>query len=170
MRIPIRPYIGLYGSHSGDWRRSCERALKELGIAFYDPTDVRWKSISEATGDRQQSIIDRLVAKQHRGMLRAMCVIHHLAAHVRYADPANRPKPDDTGREIPAFAARAELGYLMGRGIRTFSHIEPDVAGRNYFWAAMKDYPHVTRVHTLDEAVELAAAYFFEAGTATRIT
>ena len=145
MNIPAAPYVALYGSHSGPWRAECQRALDAANIRWYDPTDPQWAAVTDANGDEQQDLVNRLVAKQHRGMREASCVVFHLASHKE-------------GKAITAFAARCELGFLIGHGIPTFAHIEPGVVGRNYLWAAMKPYPHIVRVQTLAEAVEGAIA------------
>jgi len=142
-----KPYIGLFGSHSGDWRARCAAFMDERGIAWFDPTDPAWADINAENGDEKQALIDDLVARQHRGILGAACVVYHLAAR------------NQTGEPIAAFAARCELGFLTGRGTPTFAHIEPDVVGRNYLWAQMKPYPHMTRCHSLDEALAQAAAF-----------
>lgn len=153
MRIPKKKYVGLYGSHSGDWRSICVRAFNNHQIPWYDPTDEQWKVISDKNGDNYQTLINRLVAKQHRGMSNAGCIIFHLARVKSYYYEENKPNPDDTGKILTAFAARCELGFLIGNGIPTFVHIEPDVEGRNYLWAAMKNYKHVTRSRTLEDAI-----------------
>ena len=159
MRIPKKPYVGLYGSHSGDWRSICVRAFNDHQIPYYDPTDLQWKLVSDENGDSYQTLINRLVAKQHRGILNASCVVFHLAREKAYYFEENKPIPDDTGKILTAFAARCELGFLIGRGIQTFVHIEPNVEGRNYLWAAMKNYPQLTRCHTLEDAIGEAIRY-----------
>lgn len=152
MKIPSRPYIALYGSHSGDWRAECRSMLDERGIPWYDPTDLRWRAITEETGDAQQRAVNRLVAKQHRALLGATCVVFHLAARHR-----------DDGHALTSFAARSELGFLIGRGIQTFACIESDIEGRNYIWGAMRLYPHMVRCRTLADATRRAGDYFFGA-------
>jgi hypothetical protein len=146
MNIPRAPYVALYGSHSGPWRAECQRGLDAENVRWYDPTDPQWAAVTDANGDEQQELVDALVAKQHRAMRGAACVIFHLAS-------------SKEGKAITAFAARCELGFLIGHGIITFAHIEPDVVGRNYLWAAIKPYPHMMRMTTLAEAVESAIAH-----------
>ena len=153
MEIPPPPYVGLYGSHSGDWRAVAIERLNKSGIACYDPTDPAWGRINETTGDRLQPEIDTLVAKQHSGLIGAACVVFHLAR--RKARDGVTSDTDVTA----ALAARCELGFLTGRGIRTFVHIEPDVEGRNYLWAQIALYDHMKRCNTLDAAVLDAIAY-----------
>ena len=164
MKIPETTYVGLYGSHSGDWRSVCVGALDQRRIPWYDPTDKEWNSISHENGDSKQELINSLVEVQHRGMLNAGCVIYHLAQKKSYSNAVNRPSPDDTDEIVQAFAARCELGFLIGRGIRTFAHIEPDVQGRNYLWAAMKPYPHIVRAQTLEDAIDFAIEYMLSSG------
>jgi hypothetical protein len=159
MDIPSKPYVGLYGSHSGDWRSVCARALSNYQISWYDPTDKQWDDITDENGDSYQTLIDELVAKQHQGMLNASCVVFHLAQTKSYSYEENKPKPEDKGQVLTAFAARCELGFLIGSGIQTFVHIEKDVRGRNYLWAAMKNYKHMVRSQTLEEATGQASDY-----------
>jgi hypothetical protein len=159
MKIPETAYVGLYGSHSGDWRSVCARALDEHQILWYDPTDERWKSITRENGDSKQELIDSLVEVQHRGMLNADCVIYQLAHKRSYYGAANRPSQDNTGEIVQAFAARCELGFLIGKGIKTFAYIDSCVEGRNYLWAAMKPYQHIVRAETLENAIDLAIEY-----------
>jgi hypothetical protein len=151
MQIPEAPYVGLYGSHSGDWREGVIAALTSVGVAHYDPTDPGWGGINEANGDARQAELDALVATTHRGMNGAACVIFHIA---RLKARGGVP----TGETTMALASRCELGYLTGRGTRTFVHIDADVEGRNYLWAQIAPYPHMTRCVTLDEATAHAIA------------
>lgn len=161
MDIPNKPYIALYGSHSGNWRERCAELLERHEIAYYDPTDPGWNGIDEHNGDRLQDRIDRLVKKQHEGLLRSVCVIYHLANQKQeYLNDESFSSRDPDGEHKPAPAARCELGFLTGRGLRTFGHIEGDVVGRNYLWAQMKLYPHMTACSTLRQASEQAIAYF----------
>ncbi len=162
------PFVGLYGSHSGDWREVAAKLLDEAGVAWYDPTDARWQDITHENGDAMQWLVDELVAEQHQGMLNATCVIYHLASRVEYFDPANAPEPSDSGARVAAPAARCELGFLTGKGIPTFVHIEPDVEGRNYLWAQIKPYPYMVRCATLVEATEEAVAYLAGSGQKPR--
>lgn len=157
--IPRDHFVGLYGSHSGDWRDLPKELLGRAGISWYDPTDSRWQGITHENGDEQQELISDLVAQQHRGMLGAACVIYHLGRRVEYRDPGNVPDPDNSGQEVSALAARCELGFLTGKGIQTFAHIEPDVEGRNYLWGQMQPYRHIVRCASLIEAAEQAIAY-----------
>lgn len=150
-----RRYIGLFGSHSGDWRALCSQRLDAAGVAWFDPTDPRWQGINADNGDEQQELIDELVAEQHRGMRDAACVIYHLASRRTYR-LAYDELPADAGAPVAALAARCELGFLTGRGIPTFAHIEPDVTGRNYLWAQMRPYEHMVRCATLDDALTRA--------------
>lgn len=166
MKIPQNTYVGLYGSHSGDWRVECAREFKNHRIPWYDPTDKRWGKITDENGDSHQTLINSLVAKQHEGMLNAGCVIFHLAHQKSYR--YKKPNPDDTGTVLTAFAARCELGFLIGRGIQTFAHIEPDVVGRNYLWAAMKNYSHVIRCRSLKGAIRRATEYILSSESLKR--
>lgn len=159
MEIPLEPYVALYGSHSGDWRDICIKKFKNHNISWYDPTDKEWRGITEENGDSHQTTINRLVAKQHEGILNASCVLFHLAARKSYHYKKNKPNPDDTNKKLTAFAARCELGFLIGKGIPTFAYIEPNVEGRNYLWAAMKDYEHMVRAQCLEDAIEHAVRY-----------
>lgn len=159
MRIPKKNYVGLYGSHSGDWRSICISAFNHHQIPWYDPTDERWKLITEENGDSYQTLINSLVAKQHRGILNASCIVFNLARKKSYYYKENKPNPSDTRKILTAFAARCELGFLIGRDIQTFVHIEPNVVGRNYLWAAMKNYSHITRCRTLKDAIGEAVSY-----------
>jgi len=152
-------FVSLYGSQSGDWREVCKTRLDAAGVAWKDPTDPRWQGITHENGDAMQKLIDELVADQHQGLLDATCVVYHLAARVEYSNTRNIPNPDDTGSQVVALAARCELGFLTGRGIPTFVHIEPDVVGRNYLWAQMKPYPHMVRCDNLAEAAQKAVLY-----------
>jgi hypothetical protein len=101
-------------------------------------------------------------------MLKAGCVIFHLARRKSYYYEENKPNPDDTGKVLTAFAARCELGFLIGRGIQTFVHIEPDVEGRNYLWAAMKNYKHIVRSQCLEGAVGQAIKYVLSLDSSKR--
>ena len=147
MDIPDGPYIGLYGSHTSAWRTPIMERLDAIGLKYYDPTDAGWRRIDSENGDAQQAEIDALVAKQHRGLIGASCVIFHLAWRKTWEDS----QPGETSY---ALASRCEFGYLTGRGIPTFFHIEPDVEGRNYLWAEARSYPHMVQCLALDEAVE----------------
>lgn len=140
---PVGTYVGLFGSHGGDWRARCRRLLDEAGVPWHDPTDPRWEGIDHDSGDRQQALVDELVAEEHAALLGARCAVFHL----RGGDPPP-----------PSLAARFELGLLAGRRIPTFLHVEPDAVGRNYLWAAAKLYPGVTTCDSLDEAVEKAVS------------
>jgi hypothetical protein len=137
-----RRFVALYGSQAGDWRKISAKLLEESGVAWHDPTDPRWEEITHENGDTKQELIDELVAEQHRGMQDASCVIYHLAS------------------QTTALAARCELGFLTGKGIRTFVHVESDVEGRNYLWAQIKPYPHMVRCATLAEALREAVKSF----------
>ena len=154
MDIPSLPYLGLYGSHSGNWRALAISKLSKAGVPFYDPTDLGWKRINEGNGDLLQHDINVLVAKQHLALVGATCVIFHLAR--RKTLDGVTSDTDVTA----ALAARCELGFLTGRGIPTFVHIEPDVEGRNYLWAQLAPYAHMTRCNTLEDATMNAIAYF----------
>ncbi|HSK77594.1 MAG TPA: hypothetical protein VLQ45_14175 [Thermoanaerobaculia bacterium] len=160
MPIPPPPYVGLYGSHSGDWRDEVAGIFEAEGVAFYDPTDPRWKGIDEKNGDEKQELIDLLVAEQHKALNGAACVVFHLARW------ETRNGVTDKAREKPALAARCEIGFLAGRGIRTFVHVEPDVEGRNYLWAQIALYPHTEKCDSLESAVHSAIAFVKEAKAA----
>ena len=168
MKIPKKTYVGLYGSHSGDWRSVCVRALNNHQIPWYDPTDEQWEVISDKNGDSYQTLINRLVAKQHRGMLNASCIIFHLAQRKSYYYEENRPNLDDRDKLLPAFAARCELGFLIGKGIQTYVHIEPDVEGRNYLWAAMRNYTHIVRSKSLEDSIGQATKYILGLNSFTK--
>ena len=151
MEIPHGKFVAIYGCHDGchgsPWRKGVMRALKQEGILSYDPTDHSgWADIIHQNGDEEQAKIDKLVAKQHDALNRSSCVIHYLFAHVN-----NKPKK--------CYAARAELAYLAGAGIKTFFHIAPDVIGRNYLWGVMRLYDHMHRCNSIDEATEAAIAW-----------
>lgn len=153
MDIPRPPYVALYGSMSGDWRASASAALTAEGLAWYDPTDAGWTGIDDTNGDARQAEIDALVAKEHRALDGASSVVFHVA---RRKVVGGRP----TGETTLALTSRVELGYLTGRRIPTFVHVEPDVAGRHYLWAQAALYPGwMTRCATLDEAVARAIAF-----------
>lgn len=153
MDLPERPYVGLYGSHGGDWREGVKASLTAEGIAFHDPIDGGWAGIDGTNGDARQADIDALVAREHLGMRGAACVIVHLEQRTVIH---GRP----TGGTTLSLASRCEIGFLAGRGIRTFVHIEPDVEGRNYLWAVVAFYPtSMARCASLDEATALAIAF-----------
>ncbi|WP_437723502.1 hypothetical protein [Sorangium sp. So ce861] len=153
MEIPPTPYVAVYGSNSGDWRDGVIAALAAAGLSWFEPSDDGWATIDAASGDARQAEIDALVAREHRGMLGASCVIFHLA---RRKVVGGAP----TGETTVALASRCELGFLTGRGIRTFAHVEPDVEGRNYLWAQMALYPGwMTRCASLDDATARAIAF-----------
>ncbi|HEU4404955.1 MAG TPA: nucleoside 2-deoxyribosyltransferase domain-containing protein [Polyangiaceae bacterium] len=154
MNTPTGPYIALYGSHSGDWREPLKARLEREGVAYYDPTDEGWRRITPENGDERQAEIDALVANEHAALRGATCVVFHLARRLRVGGVVH----DD--QTTLALASRAELGFVTGRGVVTFVHIEPDVEGRNYLWAQMKPYPHMVRCASLDEALERALAAF----------
>jgi hypothetical protein len=153
MELPTAPYVGIYGSQSGDWQDAVKAALDAAGLAWYDPTDEGWAGIDASNGDARQAEIDALVAREHRGLNGAACVVFHLARReVRRLVP--------TGKTSASLTSRCEIGYLSGRGIRTFVHIEADVEGRNYLWAQIALYPRwMTRAATLDEATAGAIAF-----------
>jgi len=153
MEIPDRPYVALYGTHDSDsagrggWRDAVVGRLHEYGINAFDPTDRKgWDPITEKNGDEQQEEINRLVARQHRALLGAACVIHHLLGSVR-GDPTT------------SHAARAELAFLMGTQIPTFFVIEPKIDGRNYLWAVAKLHPHLHRCSDVEQATTRAIEY-----------
>lgn len=160
MEIPDPPYVGLYGSHSGPWRDEIAGRFEAAGVAFYDPTDPRWQGITEENGDEKQELIDLLVAEQHKALNGAACVVFHLARWKTGEDTPEKPV------ETSALAARCEIGFLTGRGIRTFVHIEPDVEGRNYLWAQIALYPHTEKCDSLKSAVDRAVAFVKEAKAA----
>ena len=153
---PPDAYIGLYGSHSGDWREHCARRFASWGIATFDPTDTdSWARVTDETGDQLQDLVNTLVARQHEGILGASAVVFHLARRWSSVGPSD---PRVHAGDLTAFAARAELGFLAGAGIHTWVHIEPDVLGRNYLWALCSLYPSLRRVSSLEEAMEGARA------------
>jgi hypothetical protein len=153
MDHPGARYVALYGSQSGDWRDRVTSTLDAAGIASLDPTDAGWHGIDASNSDLRQAEIDALVAQEHLGMIRAACVVFHLA---RRRVVGGR----ETGDTTLALASRCELGFLTGRGIRTFVHLEQDVEGRNYLWAQIALYPGwMTRCATLDEATARAIAF-----------
>jgi hypothetical protein len=153
MEIPPAPYVAVYGSNSGDWRDGVIAALAAAGIPWFDPSNAGWATIDAANGDARQAEIDALVALEHRGMLGASCVIFHLGFRKIIGGVP-------TGGTTLALASRCELGFLTGRGIRTFAHVEPDVEGRNYLRAQMALYPDwMSRCASLDEATTRAIAF-----------
>lgn len=156
MSLPSEPFIALYGSHLGDWRAPLVARLAREGIAHHDPTDAGWRQVDAHNGDAKQRDIDALVAREHRGMAAATCVVFYLARRARLRG--------DDGEEVEAttlsLASRCELGFLTGRGVLTFVFIEPDFEGRNYLWAQMKPYPNAVRCASLDDALGRAIAAF----------
>lgn len=143
-RHPAGTYVGLYGSHGGDWRLRAAALLDDAGVAWHDPTDRRWDGITHENGDRHQALVDELVAEEHEALLGLACAVFHLAG----------------GPSPPAsLAARFELGLLTGRGIPTFAHVDPRAVGRNYVWAAVKVHPELVSCPTLEEAVSLAVEH-----------
>ena len=145
MEIPTRPYVALYGSHAGDWRRRVAGLLRQHGVPFFDPTDRKaWARITPETGDARQGEVDTLVEKQRRALLGASAVIFHLARA-----EGNSP------------AARVELGYLMGLGtIPVYLYVAPDCAGRNYVWAQARLSPTTWVGYSLKETAETALLAF----------
>ncbi len=161
MAIPRAPYVALYGSHTGDWRKVVVARLSAAGFGHYDPTDENWKGVDEENGDAKQNLIDKLVARQYEALRGAACVVFHLAAAMRWREAPPAPgvaKPN--GTPVAAPAARFELGLLAGLGAPpVFVHIEPDVVGRNFLWAYVQQRPNLVRCQTLDEAGERAIAF-----------
>lgn len=137
-------YVAVFGSHTGDWRVRAHAELRAAGLQVGDPRDPRWRGLTRRNGDRHQGLIDRLVANQHALLLGAACVLFHLGS--TWTDEAGHR------RRSPAYAARTEIGFLTGRGIPTFVHIEPDLTGRNYLWAQLRLYPHMRSCATLEDA------------------
>jgi len=140
-------YVGLFGSYGGTWRERAIAWFQARGIACKDPSDPAWDHISHENGDAKQAEIDALVARQHELMHGAACILFNLDAF----------GPD--GKPLPANAARCELGFLTGAGIRTFVHIHPQTIGRNYLWAQLKPYPHIIHCATLESAMQQAAGW-----------
>ena len=153
MDIPEKPYVALYGTFFGDWRQQAKTKLDAHHITWYDSTDPGWDGINDANGDEKQPEINALVRKEHLGLSKARCVIFYLARReIRHGQP--------TGATTMSLAARCELGFLAGRNIRTFVHIEPDVVGRNYLWALLAVYSAtMTHCATLEEAVDRAIEF-----------
>lgn len=145
---PAGTYVGLYGSHGGDWRHEATELLDAAGIPWHDPSDPRWNGITHENGDQFQSLIDQLVADEHEGLLGAGCVVFHLAGG---------PHPQ------AALAARFELGLLAGRGLRTFLHVDPGALGRNYIWAAMLRHPNLVRSDSVGAAARQAIEWMKKA-------
>ncbi|MCY1083647.1 nucleoside 2-deoxyribosyltransferase domain-containing protein [Archangium lansingense] len=138
---PAGSYVGLFGSAGEDWRRRAKVLLDAANVPWHDPSDPRWQGITHENGDQHQVLINKLVAEEHQGLLRAGCVVYQLTG----------------GSEPPAsLAARFELGLLAGRGLITFVHVEPEALGRNYIWAVLKQYPHLVRCDSLEDAVQRA--------------
>ena len=138
---PAGTYVGLYGSLGEDWRCRAKALLDVARVPWHDPSDSRWQGITLENGDQHQALINELVAEEHEGLLKAGCVVYQLTG----------------GSEPPSsLAARFELGLLTGRGIDTFVHVEPEALGRNYIWAAVKQYPHLVRCDSVEEAVQRA--------------
>ncbi len=146
MKIPEGRFVAIYGSHGTSWREGVMRTLEQKGILSYDPTDLEWAAINDENGDAEQAKIDKLVAKQHEALNSASCVIHYLFAHI-------------DGKPKEFHAARAELAYLSGAGIKTFFHIGPDVVGRNYLWGVMRLYDHMQRCNSIDEVTDAAITW-----------
>lgn len=148
---PEAPYVGLYGSHGGDWRQRCRRLLDEAGVPWHDPSDPRWEDITHETGDRHQHLIDDLVAEELTALHDAACVIFHLGGRGEGEDGAEEREPP------AALASRFELGVLAGlRTLPTFVHVDRTARGRNYLWAALHLYPNLHRCDSLEQAVERA--------------
>ncbi|HEY8188378.1 MAG TPA: hypothetical protein VIF64_20075 [Pyrinomonadaceae bacterium] len=159
MKIPDKPYVALYGSHSGNWREACIKLLSHNNLLWYDPSDQRWSDITNENGDQMQPLINRLVAKEQRGLMQARCVVFHLS-HPVASSATRRKRARETRNDDENFlAARCELGFLIGRGIPTFVHIDSDVEGRNYLWAAIKISPSLIRCRSLLEATKRAIQY-----------
>lgn len=146
MTLPSHPagtYVALYGSTGEAWRRQAQALLDAAKVPWHDPTDARWQGITHENGDLHQGLIDQLVREEHEGLLHAGCVVFHFTG----------------GTDAPvSLAARFELGLLAGRGIPTYVHVEPEVQGRNYLWAALALHPHLVRCDSLEEAVRRAIA------------
>jgi hypothetical protein len=149
VEIPSEPFVALYGSNSGDWREQVATALRHASVAFFDPLEPRWASIDTANGDAMQALVDELVDREHRALEQARCAIFHVARAVVV-------KGEATGDTVAALASRVELGFLAGRGIAAFVHVEPDVEGRNYLWAVCRRYPHLERCDSLVAATDAA--------------
>jgi nucleoside 2-deoxyribosyltransferase len=150
MDIPSVPYVALYGSHEGIWRKEAVVLLSRAGVPFFDPTDREaWSRITEETGDALQDEVDRLVKKQRDALLGASAVVFYLARSQGMSP-----------------AARFELGLLAASSIPVFLHVAPDAGGRNYVWAQAKFSPNLRPFPSLNEAVLAAIDGFKSPSTA----
>ena len=150
--IPSVPFVGLYGSHSSPWRAECIRQLDVQGVAWFDPTDERWDDISFESGAQNRPLIAELVKNEIEALRQAACVVLHFAAALG---------PDDrrSGKDLPvspSLASRFELGLLAGLGTPTFLHVEAQVLGRDYLWAAANLHENIIDCKSLDQAVQSA--------------
>jgi hypothetical protein len=153
MDIPSSPYVALYGSNSGDWRAAIAARLDAANIPWFDPTNDEWNGIDWHNGDALQAKIDRLVKREQDAMLGARCALWHIGRTIREGVV-------DTGKTTEAFACRLELGVLLGRGLRTWVVIEPDVTGRNYLRAAAGAHPSASVCESDEEATEKLIAWW----------
>lgn len=149
-RHPRGTYVGLFGSHGGDWRERCAEQLQAEGIPCHDPTDDRWSPVNHENGDRYQDLIDDLVSEQNQAILGSRCVVFHLAG-----------KPDDDSEAPESLAARFELGLLSGRGIPTFVYLgdgttDYGLRGHNYLLAAVEPFSSVVVCPSLEDATRRA--------------
>jgi hypothetical protein len=153
MDVPLMPYVALYGTAHGDWRQSAAAALDHAGVAWYDPTEAAWASIDETNGDVRQSEIDVLVKKELSALTGASCVVFHLTG-------GEGPGTRVAGSAPRSLASRFELGFVAGRKITTFVHIEPDVEGRHYLLAQIRLCgASMTSCTSLDAAVASAVGF-----------
>lgn len=153
MDIPSAPYVALYGSNSGDWRKAVTPALDAANIPWFDPTNDEWDGIDWHNGDALQAKIDRLVKREQDALLGARCAIWHIGKRIIEADV-------DTGKTTEAFASRLELGVLLGRGLKTWVVVEDDVTGRNYLRAAVAAHPSASLCSNDQEAAERTIAWW----------
>ena len=140
MTKPIHPegrYVAVYGSYGQDWRARVQEILDASGVPWHDPSDPRWDKINFDNGDQMQDLVDELVRDEHEALLRAGCAVFHFAG----------------GQKPPlSLATRFEIGLLSGCRVPGFVHVAPEALGRNYIWAAIRQYPHLVRCSSLEEA------------------
>jgi hypothetical protein len=153
MDIPDVPYVALYGTEYGDWRKIPAAALDSAAVAWYDPTDEAWAGIDETNGDIRQREIDALVEKELRALEGASCVLFQMTL--------GRGRSGGVASAAPrSLASRFELGFAAGKRIRTFAHIGPGVEGRHYLLAQMRlCSTWMTSCASLDEAISCALEF-----------
>lgn len=147
-KMSTNHYVGLYGSFIGNWCEIVQTKLDDANIKYHNLISSEWNGITESNGDEKQQQIDSLVSQELDGILGASCVLLHLERQ----EKRNGQLIEATSLSL---ASHCEIGFLAGRKIDTFLHIEPDVAGRNYLWAFAKQHSAIITIcSSLDEAIE----------------